>query len=74
MIKFNKKNFHKVKNSFLSGLLAITLASLTITFPASAEKNTITIGIEADLARLDPHISTTWNRSEEHTSELQSQD
>ncbi len=61
MIKFNKKNFHKLKNSFLSGLLAITLASLTITFPVSAEKNTITIGIEADLARLDPHISTTWN-------------
>ena len=46
-----------MKNSFLSGLLAITLASLTITFPASAEKNTITIGIEADLARLDPHIN-----------------
>ena len=61
MIKFNKKNFHKVKNSFLSGFLAIALASLTITSPALAEKNTITIGIEADLARLDPHISTTWN-------------
>jgi len=61
MIKFNKENFHKVKNGFLSGFLAIALASLTITSPALAEKNTITIGIEADLARLDPHISTTWN-------------
>ena len=45
MIKFNKENFHKVKNSFLSGFLAIALASLTITSPALAEKNTITIGI-----------------------------
>ena len=27
----------------------------------AADKDTIVIGVEADLARLDPHISGTWN-------------
>jgi peptide/nickel transport system substrate-binding protein len=40
-------------------LIATSVTALTVA--AHAQETTLTIGIEADLARLDPHISGTWN-------------
>ncbi|MEM1344699.1 MAG: ABC transporter substrate-binding protein, partial [Pseudomonadota bacterium] len=49
------------RRSLLAGAATLTLAALAPPSQAVADDSTLTIGIEADLARLDPHISTTWN-------------
>ncbi|MEM6487193.1 MAG: ABC transporter substrate-binding protein [Pseudomonadota bacterium] len=49
------------RRSLLAGAASVALALLAPAPQALADENTLTIGIEADLARLDPHISTTWN-------------
>lgn len=53
------------RRTLFAGVLAAgtaTAALLGSAAPALAQgKGTLTIGIEADLARLDPHISGTWN-------------
>jgi peptide/nickel transport system substrate-binding protein len=42
--------------------LALGLTAAGWVGPAgAADKDTVVIGVEADLARLDPHISGTWN-------------
>jgi peptide/nickel transport system substrate-binding protein len=51
------------RRTFAGLALAATLATTALfggTIKATAE-TTLTIGIEADLAKLDPHISGTWN-------------
>lgn len=45
----------------LSGAAVMTGAFGLWSTAASAQETTLSIGIEADLARLDPHISGTWN-------------
>lgn len=53
------------RRTLFAGVLAAgtaTAALLGGAAPALAQgKGTLTIGIETDLARLDPHISGTWN-------------
>ncbi|MEM6677828.1 MAG: ABC transporter substrate-binding protein [Pseudomonadota bacterium] len=49
------------RRSLLAGAATLALATLAPAPQAMADDTTLTIGIEADLARLDPHISTTWN-------------
>jgi len=49
------------RRSLVAGTLMIA-ALAAFGAPATAQdSSTLTIGIEADLARLDPHISGTWN-------------
>jgi peptide/nickel transport system substrate-binding protein len=44
------------------GLVAALLAGTALGSPArAADRDTLVIAVEADLARLDPHISSTWN-------------
>jgi peptide/nickel transport system substrate-binding protein len=49
------------RRRLLAGIAAIAVSTFAFVPQGMADKNTLTIGIEADLARLDPHISTTWN-------------
>lgn len=49
------------RRSLLAGAAALSIAALAPAPRALADAGTLTIGIEADLARLDPHISGTWN-------------
>lgn len=52
------------KGKMLAGLIAgsaMLLGTSLSTLAVAAQETTLTIGIEADLARLDPHISGTWN-------------
>ncbi|MEM8993106.1 MAG: ABC transporter substrate-binding protein, partial [Pseudomonadota bacterium] len=49
------------RRSMLAGAAAFAVTALAPAPQALADDKTLTIGIEADLARLDPHISTTWN-------------
>lgn len=50
-----------LRRALFAGAAAVALIAFAPTSVAQADDKTLTIGIEADLARLDPHISTTWN-------------
>lgn len=49
----------------VKGLIPLSLAVGSFSMPATEvgaqEENSVAIAIEADLSRLDPHASTTWN-------------
>lgn len=58
-----KQKTNRNRSRLLAGLLAgtATFAGAMAPVAVMAQDTTLVIGIEADLARLDPHISGTWN-------------
>ncbi|WP_181702088.1 ABC transporter substrate-binding protein [Chthonobacter albigriseus] len=57
------KLFSTTRRGIAGILVAAALASTSLfgTVGKASAETTLTIGIEADLAKLDPHISGTWN-------------